>query len=173
MKTVKHGSITKLWLSANDTYNWAHRHNAKWSCSTLANKRVYAEFDDGDLVKICINGKTDSDCDVFEFNAMIADLTEIQLDKQFGAWYNIDSGFSLLLYFVLKGIKMKNYTGAYLKWYFSLPTIKKSVGYSDTYHKGKVCHIDFCSECLVVWVGYQNMTKAYSYKQENKQGGIK
>ncbi len=76
MKIVKHNNITKLWLSANDTYNWAHRSVAEWPCSTLSDKRIYAEFDDGDLIDIVIDGKSDCDCDMFEFNAMIADFIE-------------------------------------------------------------------------------------------------
>ena len=52
----------------------------------------------------------------------------------------------------------------YFKWYYSLPTIKRSIGYLDNYGKGKVRHIDFCGECVVVWVGYKTKTKAFSYK---------
>jgi len=79
VKIVKHNNITKLWLSANDTYNWAHRSVAEWLCSTLSDKRIYAEFDDGDLIDITINGKSNFDCDAYELNIMIADFMELIL----------------------------------------------------------------------------------------------
>ena len=80
MRTKKIGNTTKIWISANETYAWAHRIGERWLCSTLSGKRVFAEFDDGDLVDATVDGKSDYDFDVFEFNAIIADLTEIILD---------------------------------------------------------------------------------------------
>ena len=53
---------------------------------------------------------------------------------------------------------------AYLLWYYTLPTITRSVGVSDKYSTGVVRHIDFVGECTVVWVEYTTITKAYSYK---------
>ncbi len=52
----------------------------------------------------------------------------------------------------------------YLCWYLRLPTIVKPVGVSDNYGRGRVRKIDFCGECNVVWVEYQTVTKAFSYK---------
>ncbi|KKN32332.1 hypothetical protein LCGC14_0814810 [marine sediment metagenome] len=52
----------------------------------------------------------------------------------------------------------------YLKWYYTLPTIKQSVGILDKYGKGIIGHIDFCGECCVVWVSYKTVCKAFSYK---------
>ncbi len=77
MRMKNDGSTTKIWLSAEDTYKWAHRVGASWPCSTLSGKRLFAEFDDGDLVDLTINGKANQDCDASEFNAMIADLTTV------------------------------------------------------------------------------------------------
>ena len=51
-----------------------------------------------------------------------------------------------------------------MTWYFNLPTITRWVGVSDKYSTGVVRHIDFCGECIVVWVEYTTITKAYSYK---------
>ena len=79
MRTQVNGSTTKIWLSANGTYDWAHKIGASWPCSTLSNRRVFAEFDDGDLIDIVIDGKSADNIDAHEFNAMIADLTEIVL----------------------------------------------------------------------------------------------
>ena len=53
---------------------------------------------------------------------------------------------------------------AFLQWYFRLPTISRSIGVSDNYHKGHVRQLDFYGELTVVWVEFKTMTKAYSYK---------
>ena len=67
---------TKVWLSATDTYEWAHRIGAAWPCSTLSGKRLWAEFDStGDLVDMAINGgRGDQECDGHEFNAIMSDV---------------------------------------------------------------------------------------------------
>lgn len=59
---------------------------------------------------------------------------------------------------------MDNQERDYFQWYYSLPTINKSVGILDTYRGGKVQNIDFCGECTVVWVEFKTMAKAFSYK---------
>ncbi len=45
--------------------------------------------------------------------------------------------------------------------YFNLPKINRSIGTCDSYGKGKVCHIDFNAELVVVWVQYKTVTKAF------------
>ena len=81
MRMEKRGLATKIWLSANDTYNWANKTGNKWPCSQLSGKRLFAEFNGGDLVDITIDGKTGIDVDNNEFNAIIADLTELGKEK--------------------------------------------------------------------------------------------
>ena len=69
----KGGSI---WLSKNDTYNWAHRDGANWPCSFLSGRRVFVEFDgqNGDLVDLLIdNGSGDQDCPSDELDAILND----------------------------------------------------------------------------------------------------
>jgi|GEM_PF-3029710 len=61
-------------------------------------------------------------------------------------------------------MNLYSYNWNYLKWYNTLPTICKSVGWHDHYNGGIVRHIDFYGECTVVWVEYSTMTKAFSYK---------
>jgi len=73
MRTQRYGKTVKVWLSERDTYNWANRPGASWPCSELFNKRVFAEFDHGDLVNVQINGR-DRDVPIDEFNAMIEDF---------------------------------------------------------------------------------------------------
>lgn len=63
-----------LWLTANDTYNWAHRDGSAWPCSQLSGKRVHAEFDGrGDLVDFSVEGRR-PEIDANEFNAITSDF---------------------------------------------------------------------------------------------------
>ena len=67
---------TKLWLSAHDTYQWAHKAGAAWPCSFLADKPLFAEFDsNSDLVDLAVNyGRGNQDCPSDEFNAITSDF---------------------------------------------------------------------------------------------------
>lgn len=68
----------QLWLSANDTYNWAHKSGASWPCSVLSDHRLYAEFDEtGDLIDMAIDGKIKG-CPADEFNAITSDFLLLQ-----------------------------------------------------------------------------------------------
>ena len=72
---------TRLWLSADDTYEWAHRSGASWPCSTLSGHRCYVEFEpSGDLVDMTIDGRGGNaldDIDGHELTAAASDfLTE-------------------------------------------------------------------------------------------------
>lgn len=71
--TSQHG--TKIWLSRDETYNWAQKTGAAWPCSFLSSKRLFAEFaSNGDLIDIAINGgKGDQDCPSDELTAIIED----------------------------------------------------------------------------------------------------
>jgi len=73
MRKQVNGKSVKLWLSANDTYNWAHRACKSWPCSQLSDNRVFVELYDGDLVDLAINGKM-TDCDGNELNAIVQDF---------------------------------------------------------------------------------------------------
>jgi hypothetical protein len=68
----------RLWLSASDTEQWAHKPGAVWPCSTLAGKRLFAEFAPNcDLVDMRLNGGRGSqDCDGHEFDAITSDYLE-------------------------------------------------------------------------------------------------
>jgi hypothetical protein len=74
MRIRNDNGYLKVWLSSRDTYDWAHREGNSWPCSELSDRRVFAEFEpNGDLVDLAIDGKSDIDCDVTEFNAIMAD----------------------------------------------------------------------------------------------------
>ena len=76
MRIKKSKQGTQLWLSANDTYNWAYRPNAKWPCSVLSGHSLYAEFNkDGDVIALTIDGRC-TDCPADEFNAITADFLQ-------------------------------------------------------------------------------------------------
>jgi hypothetical protein len=64
-----------LWLSANDTYEWA----THWPCSQLSGKRLFAEFEpNGDLVDMAINGHSGVDVSADEFNAITTDFIAVK-----------------------------------------------------------------------------------------------
>ena len=75
MRLEKSGQgYTELWLSANDTYGWAHRQGAIWPCSELSGHRLYAQFSEhGDLIDMTIDGRS-KDCSADEFNAITSDF---------------------------------------------------------------------------------------------------
>ena len=63
-----------LWLSANETDNWAHRPRNSWPCSQLAGRRVFAQFDRNGLCDLAIDGgRGEQDCDANELSALCAD----------------------------------------------------------------------------------------------------
>lgn len=76
-----------LWLSANDTATWADRPGARWPCSQLSGKRLFAQFDKGGLVDVTINGRSGVDCDVTEFNAITSDFLAAKLPQEHPAWF--------------------------------------------------------------------------------------
>jgi len=62
---------TRLWLSADDTYEWAR----DWPCSSLRGRRVFAAFAaNGDLIDLAVNGRSDENIDGHEFNACASDF---------------------------------------------------------------------------------------------------
>lgn len=73
MRIVKNGTNTRLWLSRNDTYEWAHKPGKAWPCSNLSGKSLFVELERGDLVDIRINGRA-GDCDSHELSCIIDDF---------------------------------------------------------------------------------------------------
>lgn len=76
MRIKRYDGTIKLWLSARDTYDWAHRPRAAWPCSFLSDRRLFAEFtENGDLVDLAIDGgRGDQDCPSDELNAITSDF---------------------------------------------------------------------------------------------------
>lgn len=80
MRGRKNRYGTTIWLSANDTFDWAHRPTATWPCSTVSGKRLKVHYSPrGDLDGLTINGQyIDDDCTCeaingLEFNACLQD----------------------------------------------------------------------------------------------------
>ena len=74
-------------LSANDTYNWAHRPDTAWPCSTLSNRRVVVVVDSNGLCDLAINGgRGDQDCDGGELDAIVTDHLPKDLRKWWPTW---------------------------------------------------------------------------------------
>lgn len=73
MRVQTNGENVTVWLSADDTYQWAHKAGAVWPGSTLSGHRVRAEYMHGDLVDFALDGR-DGDCDGSELDAIICDL---------------------------------------------------------------------------------------------------
>jgi hypothetical protein len=76
MKIQKNEYGTKLWLSAQNTFDWAHRVGSSWPCSKLSGKPVFVEFaKNGDLVDLSINGgRGDQECSESELDAIAEDF---------------------------------------------------------------------------------------------------
>jgi len=72
----------KLWISANETYEWARN---KWPCSQLSGARVFAEFNGGGLVDLAVNGG-DGDVDAGEFNTICANMLRGRLPEDHPAY---------------------------------------------------------------------------------------
>lgn len=79
-----------LWLSARDTQDWANRPGARWPCSTLAGRRLRAEFDENGLVDLTVNGHTPgerSQIDGVELNAITSDFLRDVLREDHPCWF--------------------------------------------------------------------------------------
>ena len=79
MRTSIHPDRFTRWLSARDTYDWAHEPHASWPCSTLSDKRVVAVFDSNGLCDFAVNGRDANDIDGTELSAMVADFMRAKL----------------------------------------------------------------------------------------------
>ena len=80
MRIKDNGDAVTLWASATDTYDWAHRADASWPCSTLSGHRFCATFDSNGLLELTVDGGTFTpEFDGHEFSAICSDLLEDRL----------------------------------------------------------------------------------------------
>ena len=91
MRIQDSGNAVTLWASANDTYDWAHRINAAWPCSTLSGKRFVATFDDNGLLDLTVNGRHPwehcLEIDGSELSAICADLLREKITKDHPVYF--------------------------------------------------------------------------------------
>ncbi len=88
MRIKEHGMRIgyTLWLSAQDTYQWAWG-PIGWACSFLSGKRVVVAVDSNGLCDLSINGgRGDQDCPGDELEAIIADHLPARLHHLWPAW---------------------------------------------------------------------------------------
>lgn len=76
-----------LWVSADETYAWAHRSGASWPCSTLSGHRFLAVFDRNGLCDLTVDGKEAGDIDGHELSACIADHAARKLPKEHPCYF--------------------------------------------------------------------------------------
>ena len=94
MRAIIHPSGVNLWLSARDTYDWAHRSGSSWPCSQLSDRRVFAAFDTNGLCDLSIDGgKGEQDIDATEFNAIVSDHLAKRLPKDHPSWFVVVGQF--------------------------------------------------------------------------------
>ena len=76
-----------LWLSASDTYDWAHRSGQSWPGSQLSGRRIVAEYDDNGLLDLAVDGRdSDDDLGADELNAIVHDHLIDRLPALHPAW---------------------------------------------------------------------------------------
>jgi len=46
-----------MWVSANDTYNWAHKVRANWPCSQLSGHKFFVAVDANGLYDFILDGR--------------------------------------------------------------------------------------------------------------------
>jgi len=85
MRIKKTSDGYTLWLSASDTYNWAHKPGACWPCSMLADKRLRVSVDSNGIYDLQIDGR-DGDCPADELQAVIADHLPADCRKYWPVW---------------------------------------------------------------------------------------
>lgn len=75
-----------LWLSAWDTYTWAHRSQAKWPCSRLSNHRAVISVDADGLYDLTIDGQDKRGVDSDELVACVSDHLPKDLRHLWPVW---------------------------------------------------------------------------------------
>lgn len=76
-----------MWLSRRDTYDWAHRPNKRWPCSTLSDKAVMVYVDRNGLCDLTVNGRGAPDSiDGSELDALVSDYLPPAFQHLWPTW---------------------------------------------------------------------------------------
>jgi len=88
MRLRDDGGGFSLWLSAADTWAWAHRPGSAWPCSSLAGRRLFVAYDRNGLEVLTIDGKS-GDCCADELAACVADHVAAsgKIDEEHPAYF--------------------------------------------------------------------------------------
>lgn len=74
MKLVVKDNSFRLWLTADETYNWANKPNGVWPCSTISEHDLYVEYDEHGLLDYYFDNQNRGyQFDDNEFSAIITD----------------------------------------------------------------------------------------------------
>jgi hypothetical protein len=79
------GNGYTIWLSAQDTEDWARRPGASWPCSTLAGHRLRIEVDSNGLCNLSVDGRY-GDVDGHELDACVADHLPAEYRHLWPVW---------------------------------------------------------------------------------------
>lgn len=90
MRIQRQHSGYVMWLSARDTYDWAHRAGASWPCSQLSNHRAVISVDSNGLCDLAIDGSWEKiqDIDEHELAACVSDHLPEDLRHLWPTWEN-------------------------------------------------------------------------------------
>ena len=93
MKLIDTGDGFKLWLSRNDTSDWAFGlgpNGKKWPCSGCEGRRLFVEFDQNGLLDMTVDGRSSfgrihigSD----ELSAIVCDHVEGKITEDHPAYF--------------------------------------------------------------------------------------
>jgi len=77
-----------MWLSANNTYDWAHRVDNRWPCSELSNHRLCVVVDNNGICDMTFDGATSwtNDIDGTELDAIVSDHLPTDLRHLWPCW---------------------------------------------------------------------------------------
>jgi hypothetical protein len=85
MRLTQNDDYVMVWVSAKETYEWAHKSYASWPCSELSSNRFFAAFDRNGLYQFTMNGK-DADVSSDELMACCADFLYPKLTEGHWIW---------------------------------------------------------------------------------------
>jgi hypothetical protein len=86
MRIQKHEGGYTMWLSARDTYEWAHKAGAAWPCSTLSDKRCMVVVDGTGLCDFTVNGRDNYGTGGAELDAIVSDHLPEDMRQFWPTW---------------------------------------------------------------------------------------
>jgi len=75
-----------MWLSGNDTYNWARKPHAAWPCSQASGHRLMIQVDTNGLCDFTMDGHS-ADMAGDELDAIVADHLPTNLHHLWPIWH--------------------------------------------------------------------------------------